>query len=64
VLAGILDDAEGDQRWHADPPTALTPVLSLREATESSLTPDRIVDEIVTWLAGAPAAWDPWRPPR
>jgi hypothetical protein len=63
VLAGILDDAEDDERWHADPPAALTPALSLRDGTETSLTPHRLVGEIVTWLAGAPGAWDPWSPP-
>jgi hypothetical protein len=62
-LATVLDDVEGDARWQADPPGALTPVLSLRDESESTLSPHRLVGEIATWLADAPAAWDPWSPP-
>jgi Family of unknown function (DUF6687) len=64
VLAERLDDAEGDERWHADPPGALTPVLTLRDGLESSLSTHRLVGEIATWLADAPGAWDPWAPRR
>jgi hypothetical protein len=64
LLAERLDDAEGDARWHADPPGALTPVLTLRDDRESSLSTHRLVGEIATWLADAAGAWDPWAPRR
>ncbi|HEY8218135.1 MAG TPA: DUF6687 family protein [Acidimicrobiia bacterium] len=63
-LAAALDDAEDGERWRADAPGALTPVLSLRDGLESGLSPHRLVGEIVTWLEGAPGAWDPWTRPR
>ena len=59
-LAAELDALEGDARWSADPPGALTPVLRLRDGTESSLAPERLESVIETWLRAAPAAWDPW----
>ena len=59
-LAAVLDRAEGDQRWRADPPGALTPVLTLHEGRETTLPPERLVQVIADWLATAPGAWDPW----
>lgn len=59
-LAATLDRAEGAARWQGDPPGALTPVLSLRDSETSALGEDRVIDEITTWLATAPPAWDPF----
>ena len=61
-LAAALDRAEGAARWEAEPPGALTPVLSLRASETSVLGEDRVIDEIATWLATAPPAWDPFAP--
>jgi hypothetical protein len=63
-LASLLDRVEGAPRWQADPPGALTPVLSCRDAGESTLPPERVIAEIADWLVTAPGAWDPWAAPR
>jgi len=60
-LATVLDAAEGEARWQADPPDALTPVLTRREPQETNLAPDRLVALVAEWLETAPGAWDPWR---
>lgn len=62
VLAAELDDAEpGSTRWTADPPGALTPMMTTDGAV-SGLTPLDLRARVVAFLADAPAAWDPYSP--
>ncbi len=56
-LAEHLDQVEGRATWHAGPPGGLTPVLEPRQGT--SLTFAEFTAELRTYLATAPAAWDP-----
>jgi hypothetical protein len=49
-------------RWEADPPGALTPQLRIADDDESNLTPELVTTQVVGYLAGAPAAWDPFVP--
>ncbi len=61
VLAERLDHLEpATARWTADPPTALTPFLRLVDDAESGLSPDTVGREVVSFLAVAPPAWDPF----
>jgi hypothetical protein len=61
-LAPRLSEREsGDARWTASAPGALTPRLEV-VGGHSDLAPDVVVDEITRFLAGAPAAWDPFAP--
>lgn len=60
-LATELDALESSgARWHADPPGALTPQLSV--SPESSIGPAGLVAVVERFLAVAPAAWDPFAP--
>jgi hypothetical protein len=58
ILAGRLDEREpGPARWAADAPGALTPQL---RADGSELPPAVVRAEVESFLASAPAAWDPY----
>jgi len=58
LLAARLDEREpGPARWTADGPGALTPHL---RADGSELAPDVVRAEVESFLASAPAAWDPY----
>ena len=58
LLAGRLDEREpGPARWTADGPGALTPHL---RADGSELPPEIVRAEVESFLASAPAAWDPY----
>jgi hypothetical protein len=61
VLASTLNDLEGDARWTATPPGALTPILRL-DQPESTLAPDEFVAHLERFLTDAPPAWDPYAP--
>ena len=59
VLAARLDDAEpGSTRWTADPPGALTPMLTTSD--QSGLAPGAVRAMVTRFLADAPPAWDPY----
>ena len=58
LLAAGLDEREpGPARWTADGPGALTPHL---RADGSELPPEIVRAEVESFLASAPAAWDPY----
>ena len=57
ILAARLDEPEpGSAPWIADGPGALTPHL---RADGSELPPEVVRAEVESFLASAPAAWDP-----
>jgi hypothetical protein len=63
VLAERLDQLESSGgKWFSDGAGDLTPRLRLRDATESSIEPQRFIAELLTFLPDAPSAWDPWAP--
>jgi hypothetical protein len=58
LLAARLDECEpGPASWTADGPGALTPHL---RADRSELPPEVVRAEVESFLASAPAAWDPY----
>lgn len=60
-LADRLTSIEvGSVHWHADSPGAMEPVLAPRNGEVSSLGPDVIEHEVITYLNWAPVAWDPF----
>ena len=59
LLAARLDEREpGSAHWSADGPGALTPQLAV---DGSDLPPEVVRAEVESFLASAPAAWDPYR---
>jgi hypothetical protein len=48
--------------WQFDGASAITPALSLRDASESTIEPDRFTAELLDFLRDAEPAWDPWAP--
>ena len=59
LLAARLDEREpGSAHWSADGPGALTPHLAV---DGSDLPPELVRAEVESFLASAPAAWDPYR---
>jgi Family of unknown function (DUF6687) len=59
LLAARLDEREpGPAHWTADGPGALTPHL---QVDASELPPEVVRAEVESFLASAPAAWDPYR---
>jgi len=59
LLAARLDEREpGTAHWTADGPGALTPHL---QVDGSELPPEVVRAEVESFLASAPAAWDPYR---
>ena len=63
-LVPRLNEIEpGGAAWRADAPGSLTPRLELADASgESGLSPEQFVSELTSFLATAPAAWDPFNP--
>jgi hypothetical protein len=61
-LARRLGEGERAGTWIADAPGALHPRLGLSGGGQSSRPAHEIVELIETFLAEAPAAWDPWSP--
>jgi len=60
-LAERLTDSEGDSaQWTAGAPGTLTPTMTV--SGESSLDPDVVRTMVVSHLADAPPAWDPYSP--
>lgn len=60
VLAQLLNDREGEGKWVADAPGALTPRLH-RERGAGTLAPDEFVSLARQFLSTAPPAWDPFQ---
>jgi hypothetical protein len=62
LLAARLNEREtGGGKWQFDSVGGLTPMLSLRDADATSLPQDSFVDELLSFLATADPAWDPWQ---
>jgi hypothetical protein len=62
VLAARLQELDPGAGWAATAPSTLTP--SLHHAGESALGEVAFLAELRAFLAGAPAAWDPYHPER
>ena len=63
VLGSRLDELEtSGGSWQFDGVGAITPALTMRHGSESSIGPAEFLDELYSFLSTAPAAWDPWSP--
>jgi hypothetical protein len=61
LLADRLDTLETSAgAWSFDGVGGLAPQLRLRNSEASSIPRDEFVEELLTFLAVAPPAWDPW----
>jgi hypothetical protein len=61
LFADRLNQTESSGgKWDFESIGGLTPMLRLRDADESSLTPVEFVDALLAFLPGAAPAWDPW----
>jgi hypothetical protein len=63
VLGSRLDELEtSGGSWQFDGVGAITPALTMRHGSESSIGPAEFLDELYSFLSTAAAAWDPWSP--
>ncbi|HEU5083478.1 MAG TPA: DUF6687 family protein [Acidimicrobiales bacterium] len=63
LAARLTAEETGGARWTATSPAELTPELTTDAAgPASSIDPQRLVFEVVRFLAEAPTAWDPYAP--
>jgi hypothetical protein len=61
LLADRLNELEASSgKWNFEGVGGLTPKLHLLEADESAIEPAAFIAELVTFLADAEPAWDPW----
>jgi hypothetical protein len=62
-LAAELNESSTDVVWEADGPGAIVAALCPREHSDTVVSQDDVVAQILEYLATAPVAWDPFAEP-